>query len=88
MTQKVRMLLEAALALKPADRRSFVRELVRALDQETWEPAATVKKAWAAEIRRRVATVKSGQARFVTWAQIEGRLNTIRRRGTKTRLSS
>lgn len=88
MTQKVRMLLEAALALKPADRRSFVRELVQALDREAWEPAATVKKAWAAEIRRRVGVVKSGQARFVTWAQIEDRLNTIRRRGTKTRLSS
>ncbi len=66
MNPDVSKLLQDALALPPEGRAALASSLIDSLD-ETIEPDA--EKAWAAEIRRRIADIDDGRVHLVPWAE-------------------
>jgi putative addiction module component (TIGR02574 family) len=74
MNARVDHLLDEALALGPDERSALVVALMDSLDGED---EATVTKAWADEIRRRKAELRSGTASAVTWAEARARLTAL-----------
>ena len=74
MNARIDHLLDAALALAPAERSALVVALLDSLDGED---EATVSKAWAEEIRRRKAELLSGAAQPVPWAEARARLSAL-----------
>jgi len=76
MTRAARELLEAALALDPAERADLAATL---LDSVDLTPEDDVEEAWAAEVERRVADVEAGRVTTVPWS--EARRQLLRRLG-------
>jgi putative addiction module component (TIGR02574 family) len=66
MDPDVSKLLKVALALPAEGRAALAGSLIDSLD-ETVEPDA--EKAWAMEIRRRIADIDEGRVRLVSWAE-------------------
>jgi putative addiction module component (TIGR02574 family) len=77
LSERVQRALAAASALSREERRELITELALGLARER-APKADHDEAWAAEIRRRVDAVVSGESRGVPWSQvrheIEGKL--------------
>ena len=67
MGEPARKILSHALELPAQDRAELAAELIASLDGES---ETEVEAAWAAEIRRRVAKIKSGEAKFEDWDSV------------------
>jgi putative addiction module component (TIGR02574 family) len=74
MNARVDHLLAEALALEPDERSALVIALLDSLDGED---EATVSGAWAAEIRRRKAELRSGAVQAVPWPEARARLSAL-----------
>ncbi len=71
MTRAAEKILSEALALEESDRATLAGLLIESLDEapdEGWE------EAWAAEIRRRVAQLDSGDVNTIPWEEARARL--------------
>ena len=60
------------LALPAQERARIASELLASLDNETVEETE-IDELWAAETQRRAAMLDSGDARTITWSEIEQR---------------
>ena len=60
MATHVEILEAEALQLPPAERALLVQALVASLDEDT-----AVEEAWAAEVKRRLAQIESGEVRMI-----------------------
>lgn len=74
MNARVDQLLNEVLALSPEERSALV---VALLDSLNGEDEGAVTKAWADEIRRRRADLRSGVASTVTWKEARARLTAL-----------
>ena len=74
MNARVDHLIEEALQLGPDERSAMVVALLDSLDGED---EASVAKAWAEEIRRRKADLRSGAASSAPWAEVRARLGAL-----------
>lgn len=74
MNARVDLLIDEALQLGPDDRSALVVALLESLDGED---EAGVTKAWAEEIRRRKAELRSGAAASAPWAEVRARLSAL-----------
>lgn len=74
MNARVDHLIDEALALAPDERSALVVALLDSLDGED---ESTIADAWADEIRRRKADLRSGAAQAVPWAEAKARLSTL-----------
>ena len=70
MTDTVRRLLAEALLLSPRERDFLIAKLIESIDagdeallQEEWDAA------WAAEIRRRLDSLDSGETKTIPWEE-------------------
>ena len=59
----------AALALEPAERATLARKLLESLE----EPV-TVDPELAADLRRRIEEIESGQVEAISWAEVKARI--------------
>lgn len=66
MNPDVSRILKDALALPPESRAALAGSLFDSLD-ETVDPDS--ERAWATEIRRRLAEIDAGRVRLVPWAE-------------------
>jgi putative addiction module component (TIGR02574 family) len=69
-------LLDAALALDPADRARLAKDIIASLD-ETVE----VEPEFASEIERRIREIDSGAVKAISWAEVKARIASRRRAG-------
>jgi putative addiction module component (TIGR02574 family) len=69
-------LLDAALALAPADRARLANDIIASLD-ETGE----VEPQLASEIERRIHEIDSGTVKAIPWAEVKARIARRRRAG-------
>ena len=60
MTTHVEILEAEALQLPPAERALLVQALVASLDED-----AAVEEAWAAEVKRRLVQIESGEVQMI-----------------------
>ena len=60
MATHVEILEAEALQLPPAERALLVQALVASLDEDT-----AVEEAWAAEVKRRLAQIESGEVQMI-----------------------
>jgi len=67
MAARARSVLADALSLPPADRATVAAELLASLDGPADEDA---EAAWAAEITRRAARARSGEAPGIPWTEV------------------
>jgi putative addiction module component (TIGR02574 family) len=67
MNTESQHILRTALALPESDRAEIAASLIQSLDRETDEHADA---AWAAEIRRRLDSIDSGEVRLVPWDDV------------------
>ena len=74
MDRDISRLLKDALALPPEGRAALASSLIDSLD-ETVEPDA--EKAWATEIRRRIADIDEGRVQLVPWAEAREAIHEI-----------
>ena len=74
MNARVDHLIDEALALAPDERSALVVALLDSLDGED---ESTIAEAWADEIWRRKADLRSGAAQAVPWAEAKARLSTL-----------
>lgn len=65
-------LREAVLALPSHDRARIASELLASLDSETVDESE-IDELWSAETQRRAAMLDAGDARTLTWGEIEQR---------------
>jgi hypothetical protein len=73
MTDPARI-LEAALALEPADRSRIAVELLESLEAP---PAPDADGLWAEEIRRRVDEIESGAAELEDWESVRAQVHAV-----------
>ena len=71
MMANAEQLTAAALALPEEDRAELMAQLMASLDGP---PDEGLEQAWADEIARRLAEVRSGTAATVSWAEVHQRL--------------
>ncbi|HSV44963.1 MAG TPA: addiction module protein [Ramlibacter sp.] len=74
MNARIDHLLDEALSLAPDERSALVVALLDSLDGED---EATVSGAWADEVRRRKAQLRSGGIKPVPWAEARARLSAL-----------
>jgi len=74
MNARIDHLIDEALSLDPAERSALLIALLDSLDGED---EAVVGKAWADEIRRRKAELKSGAVQAVPWNEARARLGRL-----------
>jgi putative addiction module component (TIGR02574 family) len=74
MNARLDHVIEEALDLTPDERSAVVLALLDSLEGED-EP--TVEKAWADEIRRRQADLRSGAAQAIPWSEAKARLSAL-----------
>lgn len=74
MSTHVDELIDEALALAPEERSAVVTALLERLDGED---EAIVAKAWAEEVGKRRAELRSGAVRVVPWSEARARLNAL-----------
>lgn len=65
-------LREEVLALPTRDRVRIATELLASLDSETVDETE-IDDLWSAETQRRAAMLDTGEARMLTWGEIEQR---------------
>ena len=70
-------ILEAVLALAPAERARLAKEIIASLD----EAAVEVEPELAGEIERRIREVDSGAVKAIPWAEVKARIASRRRAG-------
>lgn len=63
--------LNEALELPPEDRAAIATSLIESLDDDADDDAEAL---WAAEIARRVAEIKAGEAQLIPWTEVRRRL--------------
>jgi putative addiction module component (TIGR02574 family) len=73
MTADLQAILDQALTLPKRDRVELVDELLESLDS-----AEEVEAAWTAEIRSRLAELRSGKADVVDWADARAEIHRSR----------
>jgi putative addiction module component (TIGR02574 family) len=73
MSTRADSILDTALALAPDERAWLASELIASLDESK---DSDVEAAWAAEIERRIAEVKSGEAETSSWEEARTRIRT------------
>jgi putative addiction module component (TIGR02574 family) len=71
MTDAAVRLRETLLTLPEEDRAWLAAELAASLDGP---PDADVAEAWDAEVQRRIAEVRAGKAKLVSWAEVSEQL--------------
>ncbi|MGA7990221.1 MAG: addiction module protein [Thermoanaerobaculia bacterium] len=71
MTDAAVRLRETLLTLPEEDRAWLAAELAASLDGP---PDADVAEAWDAEVQRRIAEVRAGKAKLVSWAEASEQL--------------
>jgi putative addiction module component (TIGR02574 family) len=64
MSTQAEQILQSALALDYDERVEIAESLMLSLDDER---AAEIEAAWAEEIKRRIASIDSGQAKMMPW---------------------
>ena len=74
MSTHVDELIDEALALAPEERSALVTALLDSLDGED---EAIVAKAWAEEVGKRRAELRSGAVRAIPWNEARARLNAL-----------
>ena len=74
MNARVDDLIDEALALAPDERSVVVIALLDSLDGED---EAIASRAWADEIRRRKADLRSGVEKTVPWSEARARLDAM-----------
>ena len=72
MSTHVDELIDEALALAPEERSAVVTALLDSLDGED---EGVVAKAWADEVSKRRAELRSGAVRAIPWNEARARLN-------------
>jgi putative addiction module component (TIGR02574 family) len=68
-------ILEAALALAPAERARLAKEIIASLD----EAAVEVEPELASEIVQRIREVDTGAVKAIPWAEVKARIASRRR---------
>ena len=71
MTEAAVRLRETLLTLPEEDRAWLAAELAASLDGP---PDADAAEGWDEEVQRRIADVKAGKAKLVSWAEVSERL--------------
>ena len=79
MTPQVPELLEKALALSAQERGLLIDRLIETLDDEPADEG--VEEAWAKEVERRMADIRSGRVETIPGEQVQGRLKARLRNG-------
>lgn len=74
MNAQIEHLMDEALALTPEERSVLALALIDSLPAED-EPS--VEKAWADEIRRRLADLDAGVVKAIPWAEVRARLDAL-----------
>ncbi len=74
MNARIDHLLEEALRLEANERSALALALLESLDGED---EATVGRAWAKEIERRKAALRSGAMRATPWTEARARLSAL-----------
>ena len=59
--------IQSAMALPESERAELAASLIRSLDSPTEDD---VDAAWAAEIRRRIASIDNGEVRLIPWDEV------------------
>ena len=70
-------ILEAALALAPAERARLAKEIIASLDGA----AVEVEPDLARELERRIREVDSGAVEAIPWSEVKARIASRRRAG-------
>ena len=73
MTADLRAILDQALSLPKRERVELVGELL-----ESFDSPEEVEAAWTAEIRHRLAELRSGNAELVDWAAARAEIHRSR----------
>jgi len=68
-------ILDAALALDPADRARLAKDIIASLD----DAAVEVEPELASEIQRRIREIDSGAVKAIPWAEVKARIASRRR---------
>ena len=71
MTEAAARLRESLMTLPEEDRAWLAAELAASLDGP---PDAGVAEAWDEEVQRRIAQVRAGKAKLLSWAEVSERL--------------
>ena len=81
MTEHTRNLLDQALKLDPTERAVLAAELTASLDASAEADDDEVsRKAWLAEIERRVRRAQSGASEASDWVEVQARIEERLRR--------
>ena len=73
MSGETASILKEAMKLSPEERLEIADSLVFSVFEDG--PAdADVERAWAAEVRRRVAEVDAGAAKLTSWEEVQDRM--------------
>jgi putative addiction module component (TIGR02574 family) len=67
-------ILEAALALEPAERARLAKEIIASLDGPV-----EVEPELAGDIERRIREIDSGEVKAIPWAEVKARIASRRR---------
>ena len=68
-------ILEAALALEPAERARLAKEIIESLDAPV-----KVEPELASDIERRIREIDSGEVKAIPWAEVKTRIASRRAR--------
>jgi len=76
LTPEVSKLLEQALSLSPEEQEALANSLISNLGGDVGEETAEegAEKAWAEEIGRRVADIRSGKTQMIPYEEVRRRL--------------
>ncbi len=80
MTRAARKIVDQAMDLSTKERARVAAALIASLDADAAEKPALVRRAWRAEIAKRVEHVVSGASAGIAWTQARARIE-ARRRG-------
>ena len=69
-----KQILEAALALEPAERARLAKEIIASLDGPV-----EVEPELASDIERRIREIDSGEVKAIPWAEVKARIASRRR---------
>lgn len=69
MTAEASEVIQAGMALSPAERRDVALQLLESVDDDAAQ--AEVDAAWNSEIRRRVDEIRSGKAKMLTREEVD-----------------
>jgi putative addiction module component (TIGR02574 family) len=70
MSKALKRLASEVLSLPHGQRAELARALLLSLDSATYEDSGVVEKAWAEEVERRVAELRSGAVQAIPGDQV------------------